>query len=114
MKEFLKSNFNKEKFPLPRIRAINRLTILALFSYVYILVIIPLIFSRKNPFIKFHAKQGLILFALWSLGLFSLYVPILPWFFGLFIAFCILCGVVNVFLSKEKALPLIGGLANRI
>ena len=114
IKEFLKSKFNKERFPVPRIRAINRVTILSLFSYLYILVVIPMIFSRKNQFVKFHAKQGLLLFAFWSLAIFSLYVPFLPWLFALLIVFFILFGIVNVFLSRERSLPVIGRLADRI
>lgn len=114
IKEFLKSKFNKKNFPVPRIRAINRVTALSLLSYLYILVIVPLIFSRKNQFVKFHAKQGLILFAFWSLAIFSLYIPLLPWLFALLIVFFILFGIVNVFLSRERLLPVIGKFANKI
>lgn len=114
IKEFLKSKFNKKNFPVPRIRAINRITVLSLFSYLHVLVIVSLIFSRKNQFIKFHAKQGLILFAFWSLAMFSLYVPLLPWLFALLIVFFILFGIVNVFLSRERFLPVIGRFADKI
>lgn len=80
----------------------------------YILFFIPLLTDAKNdPFVKYHVKQGLVLFIgeviVWIIG------SILPWGLhvitqlldlGLFILMII--GVLNAAQGKQKPLPLIG------
>lgn len=97
-----------KKIKIPRIRKINVWTILALISYLNILVFIPLLLSKKNTFIAYHAKQGFALLVVWVLFFFSFYIPVLPWIFALYILICIVYGIYNVLTSKEKPLPIIG------
>lgn len=107
-----KANLAKVKsLKIPRIRKINLTTVLALLSYLHVLVIIPLLLSKNNSFVRFHAKQGLILLIVWTVGLFSIYVPLLPWIVFIFIIVCVIFGIINVFLSRERFLPLVGRLA---
>jgi len=80
-------------------------------SYLFVLVIFPLIFAKKSQFAAFHAKQGLALLVVWVIGIFSFYVPYLPWVIALIILFLVITGISNVLLQKERALPIVGRLA---
>ena len=97
-----------------RLRKINRITILTLLSYLHVLVIIPIIFSRRNPFIVYHAKQGLVLLSIWMIAVFSLYLPYIPFVLVIFLFSLILYGSINVFLNRSRPLPLIGKIAEKI
>ncbi len=93
------------------LRKVNSMTILAILSYLYILVIIPIIFGSKKPFIQYHTRQGMALLIVWVLFAFSFYLPVAPWIFALFIVVCIIVGIINVVTGHERPLPLIGKLA---
>jgi uncharacterized membrane protein len=102
------SKLDWSKFNL---RKVNSTTILAILSYLYILVLIPIIFGSKKPFIQYHTRQGMALLVLWVLFSFSFFLPLLPWIIGLFIIVCIVVGIINVVTGHERPLPLIGKLA---
>ena len=93
----------------------NNNTVMAVLSYIGPLVIISYLVSRSNQFVKFHIKQGLVLFGieiiLWILGsvMFSL------WFLinivNLFTLVLSIIGIVNALQGKEKELPITGKFA---
>lgn len=66
----------------------------AALSYMWILVLIPLLTKRDRPFVHFHARQGFVLF----LGEFIIFIvsmiPVLGWIVG-FVGW-ILAGIVSV------------------
>lgn len=53
--------------------------ILAALSYVGILFLIPLFGARDSEFAQFHAKQGLVLFAVSVLISFIAWIPFVGW-----------------------------------
>lgn len=84
----------------------------------YILFFVPLLTdAKKDPFVKYHVKQGLVLFilsviifvvrqilpwhVLWSLSW-------LFWLLNLGILALLILGIVNVVNNKQAPLPLIG------
>jgi len=84
----------------------------------YIIFFLPLLTDSKNdPFVKYHVKQGLVLFicgvAVW------LVMSVIP-VFGLFIApilnialiVLLILGIINAVNGVEKPLPLIGQFAD--
>lgn len=85
-------------------------------SYLGPLVIIPLVTTKDDPFVKFHIKQGLVLLvievivyaistALWQFwGIYRLIHLVL-------VIFSII-GIINVIQGKEKELPLLGSFAH--
>ena len=101
---------------------------LALESYLGILVLAPLFGAKQSKFARFHANQGLILFAITvamsllisfnsfvsaAAGVVAISV-ILGLFSGLYglvemavVVFSVI-GIINVLKGKKKALPLIG------
>jgi uncharacterized membrane protein len=92
--------------------------VMAIISYIGALCLIPLFTGTKDEFAKFHAKQGLVLFAgevvTWIvIGL----IPIL-WFLGnilgvLWLVLSII-GIMNVINKRKKEIPLVGKFADKI
>ena len=50
--------------------------ILAALSYVWIGCLIPLLLNRQDPYVGWHAKQGLILFIAETLGMLVYWFPL--------------------------------------
>ena len=106
-------NTSKIKFKAPdlskiNLRRINWLTILAVLSYLHVLVLIPLLFGRKSPFIQFHVHQGIVLLFVWVLFALSFYIPLLPWVFFIYLVIAVVLGINNVVRGRERPLPIIG------
>jgi len=90
---------------------------MAVFAYLWILIIIPFLTDAKNdPFVKYHLRQGLALIIFdvvgWVAGFVLAWVPIIGWMIMMlwWLASLVLAilGVVNVLNGQEKELPLIG------
>ncbi|HLD22002.1 MAG TPA: hypothetical protein VJB65_03820 [Patescibacteria group bacterium] len=87
----------------------------------YFLFFVPLLTDAKNdPYVKFHVKQGLILFI--AAVVVSIVNQILPtilqlligWILSLALLIFWIMGIVNAATGKEKELPLIGHLASKL
>ncbi|MEI6498728.1 MAG: hypothetical protein WCO23_02090 [bacterium] len=85
--------------------------ILAAFSYLLILIIIPALFMRKNTYIAFHVRQGFLLLCLEALTVISFYIALLPALLLLLSIVLTIIGIVSASLGRRNALPLIGKLA---
>lgn len=102
--------------PLPAMGAGSNKWMAAL-SYFSILVLIPLFTDAKNdPFVKFHVKQGLVLFGAGIVINFVLpMISILRPFGGLLslvLGIFAILGLVNVYKGKQEYLPLIGKIGD--
>lgn len=112
----------KKQINLPRIklakpdwskinlRKFNWATVMAVFAYLHVLVFVSLIWNRKkaNGFVAFHARQGFVLLFVWLLFAYSLYLPLIPWFFLLYLIVSIIGGIVSVVRGQEKELLFVG------
>ena len=88
----------------------------------YILFIIPLLSNAKDdPFVRYHTKQSLGLFVFYlilfllksTIGkVVEIYFLLVILGILLFIFWCL--GVVNVFLGKEKPVPIIGKFMEKL
>ena len=88
----------------------------------YILFFVPLLTDAKNdPFVKFHIKQGIVVFALAAiLWVVRMIVPWywlfqLSWLFnlaGLAVLVFAILGIINAANGKQEKLPLIGQFAD--
>ncbi len=99
----------KTDFPLIDLKMKHRL--MAAISYLNILVLVPLVLSKKHSFVAFHARQGLALAVVWAVGILLFWLPVLGWLVVFFTLVEIIIGFVNVCRGKEKPLPLIGKYA---
>ncbi|HCU32183.1 TPA: hypothetical protein DIC21_05650 [Candidatus Uhrbacteria bacterium] len=89
----------------------------------YIIFFIPLLTgdAKKDEFVKFHTKQGLVLFLTyvvinivhWILP-YQLYWSIgwVFWLLGLGVFVLFILGIVNAVNDKKEPLPIIGSLSN--
>ena len=88
--------------------------IIALFSYLGILFLIPLLACPNSKYARFHANQGLVLFLTnIILGIIAV-IPILGWIvggIGSVVTFILaILGIVNAVTGKAKELPIIGNV----
>lgn len=93
-------------------------TLMGVLAYIGILVLIPLFMEKKDSFVKFHIKQGLVLLIIeialyivyrmffWSFFTFTI-MPLL----NLAIIILAILGIINVVQKKERALPFVGQFA---
>lgn len=103
----------KFKFKAPdmskiSLRKVNWLTILGIMCYLHVLVLIPLLFGRKSPFVQFHVRQGIALLFVWVLLAQSFRLPLFPWVFVIYLVVAIIIGIGNVIRGRERALPVVG------
>ncbi|OGG53049.1 hypothetical protein A3H16_00990 [Candidatus Kaiserbacteria bacterium RIFCSPLOWO2_12_FULL_53_8] len=84
-------------------------------AYLGILIIIPFLMAKDNPFVKFHIKQGLVLVVVelivWVLGMYMWQLWQVLQLVNLATLVLAIIGIVNVVQGKEKELPLVGSLA---
>jgi len=93
-------------------------TVMAMLSYIGPLVLFPYLMNKdNNDFVKFHAKQGIVLFGieviLWvvsSMMYLWIFLPIVQ-LAGLVLS---IVGIVNVVQKEKNELPIIGGLAKNL
>lgn len=100
--------------------------LMAVLSYLGILVLIPILAAKDSPFAKFHATQGLnllIVSVAWSivsgiigaiLGVIgvtflSVLWSIISWLVSIVIFLTMVVGIINAAQGKAKELPIIGG-----
>ncbi len=92
----------------------NNNKVMAVLAYLGPLVIISYLVSKNDPFVKFHIKQGLVLFVIsiimWVLGggMFFYSFWMLWRIVHLAVIILSIIGIINVLGNKEKELPLVG------
>ena len=92
--------------------------LMGVLAYLGPLVIISFIVEKKDPFVKFHIKQGIVLLvieiALWVAM--NIFWPLMP-IFGLLqlgVLILVIIGIINVTQNKEKNLPVVGSFASMV
>ena len=82
----------------------------------YFIFFVPLLTdSKDDPFVKFHVKQGLVLFLGWVAVSFISQITFIAFFAGILnlaILVLLVIGVMNAAGSKKTPLPLVGHLAD--
>ena len=84
-------------------------------SYLGILCFVPMLMSRDEEYVYFHAKQGLVIW-MWSvLAMFGLYLPgIGKWLFSMSALGVVVfsaVGILSVVLNRAWKLPLVHSVA---
>lgn len=87
----------------------NKVT--AAIGYVGVLCFVPLLLNRKSKFAQFHAKQGLMLFAL---EVISWIIPPLALIIMVVAVIVSIMGVVKALDGKYWEMPLLGRWAKKI
>jgi len=92
----------------------SSVNMIAILSYLGILLIIPLMTSRNDDFVKYHVKQGIVLLVTAVAISLIAWFPIIGWIAGFFawIGCVILAiiGIINVVQGKKNNFPLLDSL----
>ncbi len=95
----------------------NNGTIMAVLAYLGPLVLIPFLMEKKDEFVKFHTKQGIVLFGLEIVIMIISNLSIIGFLGGLLWLIQVvltIIGIVNAVQGQKKELPVIGSLASNI
>ena len=90
----------------------------AILSYLWILCLVPVLMKKDNEFVKFHAKQGLVLFivemAVAIIGIIPLLGTVI-YILGMLICGMIsLIGIIQVLMGNKWKIPVISEWAEKI
>ena len=110
-------NESSQKDPVLDFTKGNNSTVMGVLSYLGPLVIIPYLMEKKDEFVRFHTKQGLVLFGLEVVVMIlgsMMYLYMIGTLFNLVTLVLSIIGIVNVVQGQRKELPVIGSLANSI
>jgi len=83
----------------------------------YLLFFVPLLIDevKDDPFVKFHVKQGLLIFLTLIAGLMVGVIPLIGWLIAMiapfFVFVMLVIGILNALAGKKEPLPLIGKYA---
>ena len=83
----------------------------------YIIFFLPLLTDAKDdPFVKFHVKQGFVVFLTGvTVTILSIVPPIMvvAWILHIGVIILAILGIINALNHREEELPLIGHFADR-
>jgi len=92
--------------------------ILAAISYLGFLCFLPLFLKKSNPFVQYHAKQGLVLFIAEIIVSFINIIPILGqlvWFFAVIVFLVVsVMGIVMSWSGVYWKIPVLSEYAKKI
>ncbi|MFH1847265.1 MAG: hypothetical protein ABH869_06910 [Candidatus Omnitrophota bacterium] len=94
-------------------------TLYTTLSYLWVLCLIPVLGAKKkDPFVMFHARQGLMLLIIEIAFVIIRIVPLFGWIvYKLGILICAilsLVGIINVLMGKKWAIPVIDDWAKKL
>ena len=91
-------------------------TLMGVLAYLGILIVIPFLMAKDDPFVKFHLKQGLILviveLIVWVIGIMMWQLWMVLQTVNLATIVLAIVGIVNVVQGKQHELPVVGGFAS--
>lgn len=88
--------------------------LMKIISYVGFLALIPF-FSDKNETVQFHARQGMVLFGAWVIGvIIDRFAYGLAQIIYLAVSVFSIWGIINVWQNKETRLPVVAYIADKI
>jgi uncharacterized membrane protein len=100
-------NMKPEGFSQPD----NKL-LMEILAYLGPLVLVPYLVAKDDPFVKFHIKQGLVVFSLEVIIWLLSFVVWQLWFIlnllNLAVLILSIIGIINVSQKKMQALPIVG------
>ncbi|MEX1997308.1 MAG: hypothetical protein WEA04_01350 [Candidatus Andersenbacteria bacterium] len=86
----------------------------AVLAYLTVLVVVPLLLKRNDPFVAWHARQGLVVLLGLILSLvIAAWIPRLGNFLFLVLLAANVIALVQVLLGRRWKIPLLGTIATR-
>jgi len=87
---------------------------IAVLSYIWILCLVPLLGKRNSKFAQFHAKQGLILFALEIIASLLIWFPLFGQLFMLLLIVVSVMGIIKTLNGEWWEIPFIHEWSKKI
>lgn len=95
----------------------SQINVMALISYIGPLCLIPLLTKEQDEFVRFHMKQGFVLFIMEVATsiILSIFPPlwVIGWVINVIWLVLSIIGIMNVAKNEKKELPLTGKYADR-
>ena len=91
--------------------------LVAAISYLWILSIVILLVKKDSDYVKFHARQGVVLFAasvILSIANFIPLVIFISWIGNLIILVAVIVGFIQAMGGNRYKLPVVGDLAEKV
>jgi uncharacterized membrane protein len=101
---------SKEKVSKPVANASDS-NLMAALSYLWILSIIMYVLKKDDEYVKFHAKQGMVIF---GASLILWLIPIIGWLLNIAVLVAVIIGAFKAYQGEKFKFPLIGDLAEKI
>lgn len=86
---------------------------LAVLSYLWVFCFVPILFSR-DEFVKFHAKQGLVLFFVEVALILVAWIPVIGWLLTVMVVILAILGIRSSLNGEKWEMPYINKLAKKI
>ena len=86
----------------------------AALSYVWVLVLVPLLMKRESEFAQFHAKQGLVLFIIEILATFVIWIPLIGQLIALALLVVAVLGIIKALNGEWWKMPYIHEWSQKI
>lgn len=91
---------------------INKNRHMAVLAYLNLLFLVPLLLAKDSPFARYHVNQGILLFAVQTIGIAATQIPYAGWaaaaVVNILTTALLIIGIVNAIKGEAKELPLIG------
>lgn len=87
-------------------------------AYVWVFAFVPYFLKRKNEFVQFHAKQGVVIFITELILILVSTIPIIGQLVGmvgfLFCTFLSIKGIIMGLAGKKWRMPILGRYASKL
>ena len=107
----------QEQSPEPASTGGSDDNLIAAVSYLWILSIIILLVKKDSDYVMFHARQGVLLFAISIVFVVLSYFPFVGYLFGiaqLAVVVAVIVGFIQSYSGKRYKMPLIGDYAEKV
>ena len=108
----------EEEKKAPRSKAFSGENAYAILAYLWILCLVPILMKKEGEFVRFHVRQGLMLFiveiGIAIIGIIPLLGPIIYMLGILVCGLLSLAGIVQVLMGNRWKIPVIGEWAEKI
>lgn len=103
--------------PAPAAKASDD-NLMAALSYVSVLAVVMLLVKKDSDYVKFHAKQGVVLFAgeviYWFVSYFTWFLFFIWWIVGLVLLIVSIIGFIKALSGERYRIPVVADLADKI
>lgn len=91
--------------------------LMAALSYVSVLAVVMLLVKKDSDYVKFHAKQGVVLFIgeviYWVVSAFTWFLFFIWWILGLVFLIVSIIGFIKAFSGERYRIPVVADLADK-